>query len=95
MSGTIDESIRHTVSKLSHIHFACNEEAARQTKATWEEENRIFVIGSPDIDIMFSADLPSFREACARYEIPFSDYGILIYHPVTTEYKEFSIMLKM
>lgn len=87
LSGTIDESIRHTVSKLSHIHFACNEEAARRLKQLGEEENRIFVIGSPDIDIMFSADLPSFREACARYKIPFSDYGILIYHPVTTEYK--------
>jgi UDP-N-acetylglucosamine 2-epimerase (hydrolysing) len=51
-----------------------------------EENNRIFVIGSPDIDIMMSDRLPSLKEAKNRYEIPFDDYGILMYHPVTTEY---------
>lgn len=51
-----------------------------------EEPERIYVIGSPDIDIMLSDALPSMPEVKERYEIPFDSYGILMYHPVTTEY---------
>jgi UDP-N-acetylglucosamine 2-epimerase (hydrolysing) len=50
-----------------------------------EKPESVFVIGSPDIDIMLSQNLPSIEEARDRYAIPFDDYGILIYHPVTTE----------
>ena len=51
-----------------------------------EENNRIYVIGSPDIDIMMSSNLPLLNEAKSRYDIPFDNYAILMYHPVTTEY---------
>lgn len=88
LSGTIDESIRHAVSKLSHIHFTCNEEAAHRLLQLGEESERIYVIGSPDIDIMFSSKLPSLDDALDRYDIPFKKYGILLYHPVTTEYDQ-------
>ena len=50
-----------------------------------EEEQRIFVTGSPDIDIMLSDSLPSIDNAKERYEIRFDKYGICMYHPVTTE----------
>lgn len=86
LSGTIDESIRHAISKFAHVHFVCTEEARNRLIQLGEENNRIFVIGSPDIDIMMSDRLPSLKEAKNRYEIPFDDYGILMYHPVTTEY---------
>lgn len=85
LSGTIDESIRHAISKFAHIHFVANEEAKERLIQLGEEENRIFVFGSPDIDIMKSRSLPSFGQAKLRYEIPFENYGILLYHPVTTE----------
>mgnify|MGYP004546282637 CR=1 FL=1 len=87
LSGTIDESIRHAISKFAHVHFVCNEEAKRRLMQLGESENRIYIIGSPDIDIMLSDDLPTFSEAKERYEIPFDQYGILMYHPVTTEYE--------
>ena len=45
----------------------------------------IFTIGSPDIDVMFSNTLPSIEEVKSYYEIPFSDYGVLMFHPITTE----------
>ncbi len=87
LSGTIDESIRHAISKFAHVHFVCNEEAKRRLMQLGESEHQIYVIGSPDIDIMLSSHLPTFEEARERYEIPFEKYGILMYHPVTTEYE--------
>ena len=87
LSGTIDESIRHAISKFAHVHFVCTEEAKTRLIQLGEEENRIFVIGSPDIDIMMSGSLPTQEEARRKYEIPFEKYGILMYHPVTTEYE--------
>ena len=85
VSGTIDELIRHSVSKLSHIHFVANEEAKYRLLQMGEFNKHIFVIGSPDIDIMFSENLPSVNEALSYYDIPFDDYNILMFHPVTTE----------
>lgn len=86
LSGTIDESIRHAISKFAHVHFVCTEEARERLIQLGEEINRIFVIGSPDIDVMMSSNLPELSETKARYDIKFEHYGILMYHPVTTEY---------
>lgn len=86
LSGTIDESIRHAISKFAHVHFVCTEEARNRLIQLGEENSRIFVIGSPDIDIMMSDKLPSLKMAKTRYDIDFDHYGILMYHPVTTEY---------
>lgn len=85
LSGTIDESIRHAVTKLSHIHLVSNEDAKVRLMQLGEEEQRIFVTGSPDIDVMLSDSLPSIDDAKRRYEIGFDEYGICMYHPVTTE----------
>ena len=85
VSGTIDELIRHSISKLSHIHFVANEEAKQRLLQMGELESQIFVIGSPDIDIMFSESLPSLNEAVDYYDIPFKRFNILMFHPVTTE----------
>lgn len=88
VSGTIDESIRHAITKFSHFHFVANEEAKNRVLQLGESEQSIFVIGSPDIDIMYSEDLPSLEEVKQRYEIKMDSYAILMYHPVTTESKE-------
>lgn len=84
VSGTIDESIRHAVTKLAHIHMVANEEAKKRLLRMGEKESSIYVIGSPDIDVMVSSDLTSLEEAKRYYEIPFRKYAIFIYHPVTT-----------
>ncbi|EGR1967434.1 TPA: UDP-N-acetylglucosamine 2-epimerase [Vibrio parahaemolyticus] len=85
VSGTIDELIRHSVSKMSHLHFVSNEVAKKRLLQLGESEASIFVIGSPDLDIMTSSDLPSLDLVKKRYEIPFNDYSVFMYHPVTTE----------
>jgi UDP-N-acetylglucosamine 2-epimerase (hydrolysing) len=84
LSGTVDGLIRHSVSKMSHLHFVSNEEARRRLVQLGEDPNSVFVIGSPDIDIMNSPDLPPLAEVKAHYEIAFDQYGILAFHPVTT-----------
>jgi UDP-N-acetylglucosamine 2-epimerase (hydrolysing) len=85
VSGTVDESLRHAVTKLSHVHFVANEEARQRLQQMGEDANCIFAIGSPDTDIMFSSSLPSLDEVKEHYEIPFNHYGVVLYHPVTTE----------
>ncbi len=85
LSGTIDEIIRHSISKLVHIHFVANEQAKKRLMQMGEKKESIYVIGSPDIDIMFSDDLPSKEDVLKHYEIEFDEYAILMYHPVTTE----------
>uniref|UniRef100_UPI004047767D UDP-N-acetylglucosamine 2-epimerase n=1 Tax=Algoriphagus sp. TaxID=1872435 RepID=UPI004047767D len=85
VSGTIDELIRHSVSKLSHIHFVSNEIAKNRLIQMGEIEKNIFVIGSPDVDIMLSDNLPSISAVFERYDINFEKYAVVLFHPVTTE----------
>ncbi|WP_198939405.1 UDP-N-acetylglucosamine 2-epimerase [Motiliproteus sp. MSK22-1] len=85
VSGTIDESIRHSVSKLSHLHFVANETAKKRLIQLGEREDCVYVVGSPDIDVMLSHQLPKLKTVKARYEIPFEHYNVLTFHPVTTE----------
>jgi UDP-N-acetylglucosamine 2-epimerase (hydrolysing) len=85
VSGTIDESIRHAITKFAHIHLVSNEHSRERIIQLGEQSNSIFIIGSPDIDIMFSGNLPSISEVKKHYEINFDNYAILMYHPVTTE----------
>jgi len=85
ISGTIDEFIRHATTKMSHLHFVANEEASMRLIQMGESDDRIFVIGSPDIDVMKGSELPSINEVKEYYQIDFNEYAILIFHPVTTE----------
>ena len=85
LSGTVDELIRHSVSKLSHVHFVSNGDAAARLVQMGEMESSIFTIGSPDVDIMFSDGLPELSVAKQYYEIAFDEYAVAMFHPVTTE----------
>jgi UDP-N-acetylglucosamine 2-epimerase (hydrolysing) len=85
LSGTVDELIRHAVTKMSHLHFVANDNAARRLRQLGETPESIFEIGSPDVDIMISQSLPSLEQVRSRYNINFDAYGILTFHPVVTE----------
>ena len=94
VSGTIDELIRHSISKLSHIHFVSNQKAKDRLIQMGENKNSISIIGSPDIDLMFSDNLPSLEEAKKKYEIEFQNYAICLFHPVTTEIEQLKSQVK-
>lgn len=85
ISGTIDELIRHSTSKMSHIHYVSHQLAKKRLIQMGELQESIFVIGSPDVDIMFSDTLPTLQVAKDYYEIAFENYAIAMFHPVTTE----------
>lgn len=86
VSGTVDELIRHAVSKLSHIHLVANDEAKKRLIQMGENAESIYIIGSPDMDAMLSEDLPTIDEVKNNYEINFEKYAVSMFHPVTTEY---------
>ncbi|MCD0473695.1 UDP-N-acetylglucosamine 2-epimerase [Flavobacterium sp. EDS] len=87
VSGTVDELIRHSVSKLSHIHFVSNREAAKRLIQMGEISESVFTIGSPDIDVMFSNTLPRLETVKEYYQISFENYALVMFHPVTTEFQ--------
>jgi len=88
ISGTIDELIRHSVSKLSHIHLVTNQEAKKRLVQLGEHNSSIYVIGSPDLDLINSKKLPAFDEVKKYYDIEFHEYAVAMFHPVTTEYHD-------
>jgi UDP-N-acetylglucosamine 2-epimerase (hydrolysing) len=88
LSGTVDELIRHAVSKLSHTHFVSNEEAKKRLIQMGELKESVFIIGSPDMDVMVSEKLPPIEQVKEYYGIGFENYALSIFHPVTTEVED-------
>ncbi len=86
--GAIDDSIRHAITKLSHIHFAATAQYARRIKQLGEESWRVHVSGSPAIDSIHST-VP-IPEAKLEEDLGLHlDTTILVtYHPVTLDRSE-------
>ena len=95
ISGTVDELIRHSITKLSHIHFVANDSAKKRLLQMGESEKSVFIIGSPEVDIMLSNDLPNIDDVKKRYDILYEDYSIFIYHPITTELSDLRAKIKI
>jgi len=88
VSGTIDELIRHSVSKMSHIHFVASSEAKNRLIQLGELPDNIYIIGSPDLDLMSPKMLQSIDTVKKYYNISFKNYAIAMFHPVTTEHQK-------
>lgn len=84
-SGSIDDSLRHAISKFAHIHFVSTNENKNRLLQLGEHEKSIYIIGSPDIDILLSETSISLDSVKERYDITFDRYSIFIYHPVCSE----------
>lgn len=85
VSGTIDESIRHCNTKLCATHFVSSESARARVLALGEAPDSVYNIGSPELDTHARPSGVSIDEVKARYAIPFDDFGIAVFHPVTSE----------
>ena len=94
VSGTIDELIRHSVSKMSHIHLVSNKNAKQRLTQIGELEETIYILGSPDLDLMNHDKLPLLSNVKKHYDINFSHYAIAMFHPVTTEYNNIKDQIK-
>ena len=87
ISGTIDDTIRHAITKLAHSHFVGSKIAKKRVLKMGEIEKNIYHIGSPDIDIIQRKKLPNINQVKKRYSIKFKDYSVLLWHSVTSELK--------
>lgn len=96
ITGTIDESIRHAVTKLAHVHFPANRESAERILKLGERQDMIFNVGCPRIDLVkeiIEHPYPDVEKVCSIYggvgcDIDISKPFLLVsQHPVTTEFE--------
>jgi len=85
-SGTIDESVRHAITKLSHYHLVSTEGARDRLIRMGEKEESIFVTGAPGLDDIFTSERTSKEVLCKEFLLdPERPVGIVIFHPVHQE----------
>jgi UDP-hydrolysing UDP-N-acetyl-D-glucosamine 2-epimerase len=94
ITGSIDESVRHAITKLSHIHFPATKNAADVLKKLGESSDKIFWVGCPALDLAHEVPAEPISSVMQRYHgvgngLDFSKPFILVsQHPVTTEFKD-------
>lgn len=100
VTGTIDESVRHAVTKLAHLHFPANERAAARIIAMGENPAHVFVTGCPRIDVVAELiqenrngrgideeDLwRRYKGVGGIFSLERERFLLVMQHPVTTEY---------
>ncbi|HEY0599451.1 UDP-N-acetylglucosamine 2-epimerase [Brevundimonas sp.] len=85
-SGTVDEPVRHAISKLSHLHFAATAEARERLIRMGEDSTRIHVTGAPGLDGLTDGDLPDREEVARLHGLdPARPFALMVYHPVLQE----------
>lgn len=100
VTGSIDETVRHAITKLSHIHFPSTSRAKKFLLNLGERKNTIFKTGCPSLDIIRKSDKKidrkfHYRNSYVGAKIDFfKDYIVCLMHPVTTEFRENKIYIK-
>jgi len=86
--GAIDNALRHSMTKLSHVHFCSTDLAASRIRAMGENPDYISVSGAPALDTILSANTMSRGAWCERFVVPEEEFVLLTYHPVTLSPEE-------
>ena len=92
VTGTIDESIRHAMSKFAHYHFAANQDACERLVKMGEISDRVFNVGCPSIDAIL--DIKNDDSVMKKFNLS-QPYFLLIQHPVTSEIKDTGDQIKI
>uniref|UniRef100_A0A3Q3SES2 Glucosamine (UDP-N-acetyl)-2-epimerase/N-acetylmannosamine kinase n=1 Tax=Mastacembelus armatus TaxID=205130 RepID=A0A3Q3SES2_9TELE len=89
VSGTIDDSIRHSISKLAHYHACCTRRAEQHLIAMCEDHSRILLAGCPSYDKLLSThhrdDYMDIIKSWLGDKVKEHDYIVALQHPVTTD----------
>jgi len=107
-SGTIDESIRHAISKMANLHFVANSDAEDRLIKMGELPETIFNVGCPRMDYinetiqeykkgnMLSSDVifQKYKGVGKKFDLLNEDFLLVSFHPVTTEYDDLSQLTK-
>lgn len=83
--GALDEWIRHSITKMSYLHFVTNEESRRRVIQLGEDPERVFNYGSTSIDNIMRAAKMNRAEALSSVGLGDCKYALCTYHPVTME----------
>jgi len=82
--GAFDDAIRHSLTKMSHLHFVTNEESRRRVLRMGEDPARVHNVGSPGLDDIRRTDLLGREELGRALEFRFRAKNLLVtYHPAT------------
>jgi UDP-hydrolysing UDP-N-acetyl-D-glucosamine 2-epimerase len=93
--GALDDSVRHAMTKLAHLHFATNEQAVERIRRLGEEPWRIFNVGQPSLDLISAGLFASPEEIASDLKLDLSHPVILFcQHSVTTEYEQAADQIK-
>lgn len=96
LSGTIDDSIRHAITKFAHIHLPTCEQSKNQLLAMNEEDQRICIVGEPALDIIRTFQSVPDDVLAQKYNIDFErPFVIATQHPVTTECDDAAEQIKI
>ena len=95
VSGTIDESIRHAMSKFSHYHLVSNRDAYKRLVKMGEKKSKIHIVGCPSIEALFNEKLIPEKNLQKKFGIDFKKkFIIVIQHSVTTELNDTKNQIK-
>ena len=95
VSGTIDESIRHAMSKFSHYHLVSNKDAYQRLVKMGEEKSKIHIVGCPSIEALFNEKLLSDKNLESKFGLDLKKkFIIVIQHSVTTELHDTKSQIK-
>ncbi len=102
VTGSIDEKVRHAVTKLSNLHFVSNEHAAERVIRMGEDPATVFVTGCPSVDLatrVVGENRNGFdvfaRYAGVGHTFPTDQgYMVVMQHPVTTEYEDSLVQIE-
>jgi UDP-hydrolysing UDP-N-acetyl-D-glucosamine 2-epimerase len=90
VSGSIDESVRHAITKLAHVHFVTNEDAERRVLAMGEDPRYVFNTGSLDVEVASLVTATITNDVINGYGVGHAvditrPFLVVIQHPVTSE----------
>ena len=87
--GAIDDALRHSITKLSHLHFVATEEYRDRVIQLGEEPWRVSVSGAPSLDNLRSLDLMDADGLESKFGLNLATPPLLVtFHPVTLEYQD-------
>jgi len=92
VSGSIDENVRHAITKLSHIHFPATKRAKEFLLKMGEQKSSVFLTGCPSFDIIDKKNLKITNQILEKYKGVGANldctkpYVVCLQHPVTTEF---------
>lgn len=93
--GALDDSVRHAMTKLAHLHFTTNQQATNRILSMGEESWRVHTVGFPAIDLISEGRYASVKEVVDKLSLDLARPCVLFtQHSVTTEFEQASGQLK-